>query len=236
MNPPDGSSSEKPAHPLVVRWFLRLLPTLRPEAACAYGILAVYVIVAGDIPREIQADFARDRVRTTGDWWGAIITACLFMAAGCLGLILPWLAMLGTRRLYARLGWLVLLTNMFLLATVLGWAASEHLSNSHTGEQAELFTCWALAALCFGELFVVVYGGIRFLDLPMTARRAHLGLDAPLQKGLWLWEILLVLVLIGVHGGRLIDLPLAVFALLVVHVVAISAMGWLAIHERQSYE
>lgn len=234
MDPSDGTSSEKPAHPLVVRWFLRLLPTLRPEAACAYGILVAYVVIAGDLPREIQEDFQRERSGSFGDRWAGFILGAMAAAAGCVGLILPWLAMLGSRRLYARFGWLLLLTNMLLMATVLCWAASEHLGNSHTGEQAELFARWALAAVCFGELFVVVYGGMRFLDLPVAARRAHLGLDTPLQKGLWLWEIMLVLVLIGLHDGMIIELPVAVFALLVVHVVAISAMGWLAISEWRS--
>ena len=233
MNQPGGTSPKEPAHPLVVRWFLRLLPTLRPEAACAYSILVVYVVIAGDIPREIQEDFQRARPGSFGDRWAGFIVGSVLAVAGCVGLLLPWLAMLGSRQLYARFGWLVLLTNMILMAMVLCWAASEHLSNSHTGGQAELFVRWALAALCLGELFVVVYGGMRFLDLPITVRRVHLGLDVPLQKGLWLWELLLVLVLIGVHGGRLIDLPLAVFALLVVHVAAISAMGWLAVSERE---
>lgn len=215
----------------MVRWFLRLLPTLRPEAACAYGILVVYVVIAGDIPREIQEDLQRERWGSFGDRWGGVIVGTLAIAAGCVGLILPWLALLGGRALYARFGWLVVLTNMLLLATVLCWAASEHLGGSRTGGPAELYASWALAVVCFAELFVVVYGGMRFLDLPMMVRRTHLGLDVPLQKGLWLWEVLLVLALIGVHGGGLLDLPVAVFALLVVHVVAVSAMGWLAISD-----
>jgi hypothetical protein len=229
MDPPQGTPPEKPAHPLVVRWFLRLLPTLRPEAACAYSILVVYVVIAGDIPRDIQEGFQRDRSNSLSDPWGGFILGTLLAAAGCVGLILPWLAMLGSRQLYARFGWLVFLTNMILMAMVLCWAASEHLGSSQTGGQAELLARWVLAALCFGELFVVVYGGMRFLDLPMAVRRAHLGVDVALQTGLWLWEILLVLALIGAHGGGLMALPIAVFALLAVHALAISAMGWMAV-------
>lgn len=222
-----------PVHPLVVRWFLRLLPTLRPEAACAYGILAIYVILAGDVSHSIQEDFARDRSRSAADRSVGVIGFALMAGAGCIGLILPWFAMLGSRQLYARLGWLVFVTNMVLLASVLAWAASEHLSNSRTGDEAELYLRWALAFICFGELFVVVYGGMRFLDLPLATRRMHLGLDAPLQKGLWLWEILVVLLLIGLHAGQVFALPVALFALIAVHVLAIGAMRWLAVSDQR---
>lgn len=227
MNWPSEKRPEKPSLPVVVRWFLRLLPTLRPEAACAYGILLVYVAVVLNLPAMLVEDLGRTRYKSGGDEWGTLIVTAVVGLAGCIGLLLPWIAMLGGRVIYGRLGVLVCLTNTVLLAIIVGWAANDHLVHGIPQHGSAPYLAWGLAAISFFELFIVIYGGSRFLDLSADQRCAYLGLDKPLQPGLWCWEMLLVIALVFGHWCSLISLSLPLFALLTVHVLAISAMAWI---------
>ena len=70
---------------------------------------------------------------SNGEMAIVIVTALAVALAVAIGLLLPWVALFVLRRPMRRLRTLTLLASTFAIVVLLGWSASESLSNYGSG-------------------------------------------------------------------------------------------------------
>jgi hypothetical protein len=153
----------------VVKFFLRLVPTLRPEVGAALSACVGYALLGVNaLPRatvSLRADWDRGEQ-------GQTIFFIAILALFGLGLSVPFVALLLRRRLWPGLEILQLFMTAVGLFCLCAGAAGAHIEAA--GAYADDSIAWTLhlllAILGFAELFVIILGALQLADSPSVRK------------------------------------------------------------------